>query len=97
MGVEVREILVGKRRGTYRALFQIRGHTVHILRVWHSARDAISPDDLQRFDKNGNAPRHVRSFKPRPHIRLSRYRRQCAAGKATEPVCLPPQAGVGIQ
>lgn len=46
VGVEVRELLFGKRRGQYRLLFDIRGKTVNILRVWHSARDAITRDDL---------------------------------------------------
>ena len=30
----------------YRVLFQIRGRAVHILRLWHTARGAISRDDL---------------------------------------------------
>jgi plasmid stabilization system protein ParE len=46
LGIEIREILVGKRRGTYRVLFQIERRTVHILRVWHSARDAWTAYDL---------------------------------------------------
>ena len=46
IGLEIREIHVGKRRGVYRLLFQIRGRVVDILRVWHSARDVISPEDL---------------------------------------------------
>jgi len=46
LGLDLREILVGKRRGVYRVIFQIEGRTVHILRVWHGARDALSRDDL---------------------------------------------------
>jgi plasmid stabilization system protein ParE len=46
LGVEIRELLFGKRHGVYRILFQIDGKTVHILRVWHGARDRVSPDDL---------------------------------------------------
>ena len=46
VGGEIRELLFGKRRGQYRILFDIRGRTVNILRVWHSARDAITRDDL---------------------------------------------------
>ncbi len=46
LGLEIRELHLGRRRGTFRLLFQIRGQVVYILRVWHSARDAVSPDDL---------------------------------------------------
>lgn len=46
LGTEVRELLFGRRRGVYRILFQIREKSVQILRVWHSARDAIRPEDL---------------------------------------------------
>lgn len=46
LGLDLHEILVGKRRGVYRLIFQIEGHTVHILRVWHGARDVLSRDDL---------------------------------------------------
>jgi plasmid stabilization system protein ParE len=46
IGLDIREILVGKRRGTYRVLYQIEGRTVHILRVWHAARDQASREDL---------------------------------------------------
>lgn len=38
IGVEVRELLVGKHRTKYRVLFQIRERTVHVLRVRHGAR-----------------------------------------------------------
>jgi plasmid stabilization system protein ParE len=46
LGVEIRELLFGKRQGIYRILFQIEGRTVQILRVWHGARDRVSPEDL---------------------------------------------------
>ncbi len=45
MNLEVRELLLG-RRGTHRILFQIKGETVHILRVWHCSRDALTHEDL---------------------------------------------------
>jgi len=44
--IEIRELLIGNRRRQYRLLFHIRKRTVNILRVWHSARDAVSRDDL---------------------------------------------------
>jgi plasmid stabilization system protein ParE len=46
LGVEVRELYVGKRSGQHRILFKLRGRTVNVLRIWHSARDAVSRDDL---------------------------------------------------
>jgi plasmid stabilization system protein ParE len=46
LGVEVRELLLGRKRYRYRIVFAIRGQTVTILRVWHSSRDALTRDDL---------------------------------------------------
>jgi plasmid stabilization system protein ParE len=46
IGQEIRELLFGRRRVKYRILFQVRSNTVHILRIWHSARDAIRGEDL---------------------------------------------------
>ncbi len=46
VGVEIRELLFGKRRGKYRLLFRIEGKTVLILRIWHTARDTPTHDDL---------------------------------------------------
>src|SRR5437762_1175565 len=37
-GGELRQLLSGKRSGVYRILFEVRGGTVFILRVRHSAR-----------------------------------------------------------
>lgn len=46
VGRDIRELLLGKRRGTYRILFEVHGRNVYILRVWHSARDAFTASDL---------------------------------------------------
>jgi plasmid stabilization system protein ParE len=46
VGRDVRERRFGKRRGVYRVLFELRDNTVYILRIWHSARDAFTADDL---------------------------------------------------
>lgn len=46
VGLEIRELLLGRRRYTYRILFSISAQTVTILRVWHSSRDAITRDDV---------------------------------------------------
>ncbi len=45
-GLEIRELLLGKRQNVYRIIFQIDGQIVHILRVWHGARDRLTPDDF---------------------------------------------------
>jgi plasmid stabilization system protein ParE len=39
-GEEVRVLLCGKRQGQYRVLFAVRGNTVQVLTVRHSARRA---------------------------------------------------------
>jgi plasmid stabilization system protein ParE len=46
IGREIRELYFGKRRGTYHIVFEIRGKTVDILRVWHSSRDGLTAADL---------------------------------------------------
>jgi plasmid stabilization system protein ParE len=42
---ELRQLLMGKRRGTYRILFEIVGETVYIVRVRHGAQDLLSPEE----------------------------------------------------
>jgi len=46
IGMEIRELLFGRKRGQYRILFQVNGKTVQILRIWHSARDRLKSGDL---------------------------------------------------
>ena len=43
---EIRQLLHGKRRGVYRILFEIRGATVYILRIRHSAQALLEPGEL---------------------------------------------------
>jgi plasmid stabilization system protein ParE len=43
---ELRQMLYGKKRGTYRILFEIRGDTVYILRVRHGAQDFVAPEEM---------------------------------------------------
>lgn len=43
---ELRQMLYGKKRGTYRILFKIRDDAVYIFRVRHSAQAWLEPDDL---------------------------------------------------
>jgi plasmid stabilization system protein ParE len=46
LGLELRELLYGRRRTTYRILFTINGQTVNVLRVRHAAQDRLKPDDV---------------------------------------------------
>jgi hypothetical protein len=46
LGLELRQLLFGRRRGVYRILFTIDGQTVTIHRVRHAAQDRLSPDDV---------------------------------------------------
>ena len=40
---DLRELIYGKRRNTYRIVFTIRADTVHVLFVHHAARDELEP------------------------------------------------------
>jgi plasmid stabilization system protein ParE len=46
LGLELRELLYGRRRNVYRILFTIDGQTVNILRVRHAAQDRLTPEDV---------------------------------------------------
>jgi plasmid stabilization system protein ParE len=43
---ELRQPLHGKKRGVYRVLFEVRGEAVCALRVRHSARALLDPEEL---------------------------------------------------
>jgi plasmid stabilization system protein ParE len=43
---ELRQLLHGRRKGIYRILFEVRGDTVFILRIRHSAQALLEPGDL---------------------------------------------------
>jgi plasmid stabilization system protein ParE len=45
-GNGLREFYYGKRRNTYRILFEVRGAIVYILRVRHGRQDLLQPDEL---------------------------------------------------
>jgi plasmid stabilization system protein ParE len=52
IGREIRQLLYGKRTGTYRILFEIdesdgRNPVVNIARIWHSARQAVRLEDIE--------------------------------------------------
>jgi plasmid stabilization system protein ParE len=51
-GEEVRVQLYGKRRGVYRVLFAIRGETVHVLTVRHSAQQSLA-EEMAEDDPDG--------------------------------------------
>ena len=42
---EIRQLLYGKGKNTYRILFTVTDRTVHILYVRHSAQQPLSPDE----------------------------------------------------
>lgn len=42
----LRQLLHGKRRQVHRILFEIRGETVVVLRVRHSAQDFLGPEEF---------------------------------------------------
>ncbi len=46
LGVDLRELLYGRRRNVYRIRFTIDGQTVHVLRVRHAAQDRLSTGDI---------------------------------------------------
>jgi plasmid stabilization system protein ParE len=45
LGIELRELLFGKRRNTFRILFTIDGNTVNVLHVRRAFRDALKLED----------------------------------------------------
>jgi plasmid stabilization system protein ParE len=45
LGVDLRELLYGRRRQVFRVLFTINGETVNILRVRHATQDQLHPGD----------------------------------------------------
>lgn len=46
VGVEVRELLFGRRAGIYRILFVVSGKRVEILHIRHAARDLPAAGDF---------------------------------------------------
>jgi plasmid stabilization system protein ParE len=46
LGVDLRELLHGRRRQVYRVLFTIDGETVYIHRDRHTTQDRLQPGDL---------------------------------------------------
>jgi plasmid stabilization system protein ParE len=46
-GDSLRELYYGRRRNTYRILFEVRGSTVYILRVRHGRQDHLQPAELR--------------------------------------------------
>jgi plasmid stabilization system protein ParE len=46
LGVDLRELLHGRRRQVYRVLFTIDRETVYVHRVRHAAQDRLQPGDV---------------------------------------------------
>ncbi len=55
-GEEVRVLLYGKRRSVYRVLFAIRGNTVHVLTVRHSAQRSLGEELAENEPDGEEAP-----------------------------------------
>jgi len=49
---KVHQFLYGKARNRYRVLFTVRGNTVYILYVRHSAQAPLTPDDIEELNDN---------------------------------------------
>lgn len=54
-GEEVRDLLHGKRHPKYRVLFAVRGDSVHLLTVRHSARQSLA-EQRDAVDNDNNDP-----------------------------------------
>ena len=46
LGVDIRQLLIGRRRNVYRILFRIHGDAIEVLRVRHARQDYLGTDDL---------------------------------------------------
>jgi hypothetical protein len=46
LGVDLRVRPYRRRRGVYRVLFVLEADVVNVLRVYHSARDRLTSDDI---------------------------------------------------
>lgn len=46
LGVDLRELLVGRRPHVYRILFTIDGNTVNVHRIRHAAQDRLGEGDV---------------------------------------------------
>ena len=57
-GEEVRVLLPGKRGGVHRVLFTIRGDTVHVLTVRHSAQRSLAEEMAEDEPDGGGEPGH---------------------------------------
>jgi len=42
----IRQLLYGKKRGTYRILFTVKKGTVEVLHIRHAARQYLGPDEI---------------------------------------------------
>lgn len=47
VGLEIRQLLYGRRGGVYRVLFTIRGREVHVLHVRHAARRTMTAEEFR--------------------------------------------------
>lgn len=53
LGVEIRQLLYGKRPGVYRVLFMLAGDVARVLHVRHGARKSLEADDIEGLGEEG--------------------------------------------
>jgi plasmid stabilization system protein ParE len=46
LGIDLRQVLFGNRRGIYRVLFTVEGSTVNVLHIRHASRRSLKPGVL---------------------------------------------------
>jgi plasmid stabilization system protein ParE len=46
LGIELRELLFGRRKAVYRILFTTEGNVVNVLHIRRASRDVLRPEDL---------------------------------------------------
>src|SRR5207248_5395427 len=46
LGVELRQLLFGKRRNVFRILFTVDGEIINVHHIWRATRDWLQPGDL---------------------------------------------------
>ncbi len=46
LGIELRQLLYGKRHGVYRMLFVIQGRTVTVLHILHGSREFLTREEI---------------------------------------------------
>jgi len=46
-GVDVRQLVIGKRGGRYRVLFRVKDSEVQVLKIIHGMREHLTPEEIE--------------------------------------------------